>query len=47
MGNRERRGVTFKGLLKKNWLLIATVLSVVLGMLKLPSCLLVCEGEKD
>uniref|UniRef100_A0A3P8WQE3 Amino acid transporter n=1 Tax=Cynoglossus semilaevis TaxID=244447 RepID=A0A3P8WQE3_CYNSE len=32
MGNRERRGVTFKGLLKKNWLLIATVLSVVLGI---------------
>uniref|UniRef100_A0A3B4ZP97 Amino acid transporter n=1 Tax=Stegastes partitus TaxID=144197 RepID=A0A3B4ZP97_9TELE len=30
MGNKERRGVNFKGLLKRNWLLIATVLSVLL-----------------
>uniref|UniRef100_A0A8D3BT98 Amino acid transporter n=1 Tax=Scophthalmus maximus TaxID=52904 RepID=A0A8D3BT98_SCOMX len=32
MGNKERRGVNFKGLLKRNWLLIATVLSVLLGI---------------
>uniref|UniRef100_A0A8P4KHA3 Amino acid transporter n=1 Tax=Dicentrarchus labrax TaxID=13489 RepID=A0A8P4KHA3_DICLA len=32
MGNRERRGVNFKGLLRRNWLLIATVLSVLLGI---------------
>ncbi|TKS92575.1 Excitatory amino acid transporter 3 [Collichthys lucidus] len=32
MGNRERRGVNFKDLLKRNWLLIATVLSVLLGI---------------
>uniref|UniRef100_A0A7N6FCP2 Amino acid transporter n=1 Tax=Anabas testudineus TaxID=64144 RepID=A0A7N6FCP2_ANATE len=32
MGNKERRGVNFKGLLKRNWLLIATVISVVLGI---------------
>ena len=31
MGRKERRGVNFKGLLKRNWLLIATVVSVVLG----------------
>ena len=38
MGNRERRGVNFKGLLRRNWLLIATVISVLLGMWKPPSC---------
>ncbi|KAF7661002.1 hypothetical protein LDENG_00271660, partial [Lucifuga dentata] len=32
MGNKERRGVNFKGLLKRNWLLIATILSVLLGI---------------
>ncbi|KAA8582575.1 hypothetical protein FQN60_006246, partial [Etheostoma spectabile] len=32
MGNKERRGVNFKGLLKRNWLLIATVISVLLGL---------------
>ncbi|XP_062305722.1 excitatory amino acid transporter 3 [Osmerus eperlanus] len=32
MGRKERRGVNFKGLLKRNWLLIATVVSVVLGI---------------
>ncbi|XP_037614799.1 excitatory amino acid transporter 3 [Sebastes umbrosus] len=32
MGNKERRRVNFKGLLKKNWLLIATILSVLLGI---------------
>ncbi|XP_062300325.1 excitatory amino acid transporter 3 isoform X2 [Scomber scombrus] len=32
MGNKERRGVNFKGLLKRNWLLLATVLSVLLGI---------------
>uniref|UniRef100_A0A671URD1 Amino acid transporter n=1 Tax=Sparus aurata TaxID=8175 RepID=A0A671URD1_SPAAU len=32
MGNRERRGVNFKGLLRRNWLLIATVISVLLGI---------------
>uniref|UniRef100_A0A665UVU2 Amino acid transporter n=1 Tax=Echeneis naucrates TaxID=173247 RepID=A0A665UVU2_ECHNA len=32
IGNKERRGVNFKGLLKRNWLLIATVLSVLLGI---------------
>lgn len=34
MGNKERRGVNVKGLLRKNWLLIATVVSVLLGMWK-------------
>uniref|UniRef100_A0A3Q0SN00 Amino acid transporter n=1 Tax=Amphilophus citrinellus TaxID=61819 RepID=A0A3Q0SN00_AMPCI len=32
MGNKERRGVNFKASLKRNWLLIATILSVVLGI---------------
>uniref|UniRef100_A0A3Q3R8I6 Amino acid transporter n=1 Tax=Monopterus albus TaxID=43700 RepID=A0A3Q3R8I6_MONAL len=32
MGNKERHGMNFKGLLKKNWLLIATILSVLLGI---------------
>ncbi|XP_010786932.1 excitatory amino acid transporter 3 [Notothenia coriiceps] len=32
MGNKQRRGVHFKGLLKRNWLLIATIFSVVLGI---------------
>ncbi|PWA22148.1 hypothetical protein CCH79_00019978 [Gambusia affinis] len=30
MGNKERRAVNVKGLLKRNWLLIATVLSVLI-----------------
>ncbi len=34
MGKTERRRVNLKGLLRKNWLLIATVVSVVLGMWK-------------
>ncbi|CAB1345177.1 unnamed protein product [Coregonus sp. 'balchen'] len=32
MGKKERRGWDFKGLLKRNWLLIATIVSVVLGI---------------
>uniref|UniRef100_A0A3Q1FJJ0 Amino acid transporter n=1 Tax=Acanthochromis polyacanthus TaxID=80966 RepID=A0A3Q1FJJ0_9TELE len=32
MGNKERRGVNLRGLLRRNWLLIATVVSVVLGI---------------
>lgn len=32
MGNKERRGLNFKGLLKRNWLLIATIISVLLGI---------------
>ncbi|XP_077445745.1 excitatory amino acid transporter 3 isoform X2 [Stigmatopora argus] len=32
MGDKERRRVSCKGLLKKNWLLIATVASVLLGI---------------
>ncbi|XP_057710099.1 excitatory amino acid transporter 3 [Corythoichthys intestinalis] len=32
MGDKERRRVSCKGLLKKNWLLIATVVSVLLGI---------------
>uniref|UniRef100_A0A673AT78 Amino acid transporter n=1 Tax=Sphaeramia orbicularis TaxID=375764 RepID=A0A673AT78_9TELE len=32
MGNKEQRGVNFKRLLKRNWLLIATVISVLLGI---------------
>ncbi|XP_072232822.1 excitatory amino acid transporter 3 isoform X2 [Leuresthes tenuis] len=32
IGNKERRGVNCKGLLRKNWLLIATVVSVLLGV---------------
>lgn len=32
MGNKERRRVNLKGLLRKNWLLIATIVSVVLGI---------------
>uniref|UniRef100_A0A8C6P2H4 Amino acid transporter n=1 Tax=Nothobranchius furzeri TaxID=105023 RepID=A0A8C6P2H4_NOTFU len=33
MSNKERRGVNFKRLLRKNWLLIATVVSVLLGII--------------
>lgn len=32
MMNKERRSMNYKGLLRKNWLLIATVVSVLLGM---------------
>ncbi|XP_056156045.1 excitatory amino acid transporter 3 [Lampris incognitus] len=32
MGKKERRGVNVKGCLKRNWLLIATVASVLLGI---------------
>uniref|UniRef100_A0A8C9ZPU7 Amino acid transporter n=1 Tax=Sander lucioperca TaxID=283035 RepID=A0A8C9ZPU7_SANLU len=32
MGNKERRGMNLKGLLKRNWLLIATVISVLVGI---------------
>uniref|UniRef100_A0A4W5K9P3 Amino acid transporter n=1 Tax=Hucho hucho TaxID=62062 RepID=A0A4W5K9P3_9TELE len=32
MGKKERRGWDFKGLLKRNWLLIATIVSVLLGI---------------
>ncbi|XP_037117832.1 excitatory amino acid transporter 3 [Syngnathus acus] len=32
MGDKERRRLSCKGLLKKNWLLIATVVSVLLGI---------------
>uniref|UniRef100_A0A3P8T8M5 Amino acid transporter n=1 Tax=Amphiprion percula TaxID=161767 RepID=A0A3P8T8M5_AMPPE len=32
MGNKERRGVNLRGLLRRNWLLIATVVSVLLGI---------------
>ncbi|XP_054912478.1 excitatory amino acid transporter 3 isoform X2 [Poeciliopsis prolifica] len=32
MGNKERRVVNVKGLLRRNWLLIATVLSVLIGI---------------
>ncbi|KAM4536627.1 excitatory amino acid transporter 3 [Odontesthes bonariensis] len=32
LGNKERRRVNCKGLLRKNWLLIATVVSVLLGV---------------
>uniref|UniRef100_A0A3Q3MCJ2 Amino acid transporter n=1 Tax=Labrus bergylta TaxID=56723 RepID=A0A3Q3MCJ2_9LABR len=32
MGNKERRGMNFKGLLRRNWLLIATIISVLLGI---------------
>uniref|UniRef100_A0AAQ4S0W0 Amino acid transporter n=1 Tax=Gasterosteus aculeatus aculeatus TaxID=481459 RepID=A0AAQ4S0W0_GASAC len=30
--NKERRGMNFKGLLKRNWLLIATIVAVLLGI---------------
>lgn len=33
MGNKERRGMNLKGFLRRNWLLIATIVSVVLGIL--------------
>lgn len=32
MSNKERRSVSFRGLLRRNWLLIATVVSVLLGI---------------
>ncbi|XP_023202635.1 excitatory amino acid transporter 3 [Xiphophorus maculatus] len=32
MGSKERRAVNVKGLLRRNWLLIATVLSVLIGI---------------
>ena len=32
MDQKERRGMNIKGFMKKNWLLIATVIAVVLGM---------------
>ncbi|XP_014832821.1 PREDICTED: excitatory amino acid transporter 3-like, partial [Poecilia mexicana] len=32
MGIKERRAVNVKGLLRRNWLLIATVLSVLIGI---------------
>ncbi|KAM8898058.1 excitatory amino acid transporter 3 isoform 2-T2 [Spinachia spinachia] len=32
MCNKERRGVNFKGLLKRNWLLIGTIVAVLLGI---------------
>ncbi|XP_053714416.1 excitatory amino acid transporter 3 [Synchiropus splendidus] len=32
IGNKERRGMNFKGLLRRNWLLIATIVSVLLGI---------------
>uniref|UniRef100_A0A3Q2Q8P7 Amino acid transporter n=1 Tax=Fundulus heteroclitus TaxID=8078 RepID=A0A3Q2Q8P7_FUNHE len=32
MGNKERRAVNVKGLLRRNWLLIATVVSVLIGI---------------
>uniref|UniRef100_A0A3P8YKP5 Amino acid transporter n=1 Tax=Esox lucius TaxID=8010 RepID=A0A3P8YKP5_ESOLU len=32
MGKKERRGLDLRGLLKRNWLLIATIVSVLLGI---------------
>ncbi|KAL0970331.1 hypothetical protein UPYG_G00240550 [Umbra pygmaea] len=32
MGKKERRGLDLKGILKRNWLLIATIVSVILGI---------------
>ncbi|XP_037336264.1 excitatory amino acid transporter 3 [Pungitius pungitius] len=32
MRNKERRGVNIRGLLKRNWLLIATIVAVLLGI---------------
>lgn len=34
MGNKERRVLNMKALLKRNWLLMSTIVSVVLGMWK-------------
>lgn len=34
MGNKERRVLNIKALLKRNWLLMSTIVSVVLGMWK-------------